>query len=403
MKPFIFGIEDRIVDGALLSTEELFQRVGHNSGNLAFHHAMARILGLSGNTSWYKPAPEIDAAGDLAVMPCANQLGSHMDLGRLAARFEPLQPKIVAIGLGAQGATDYKRMPEIPEGSVNWVRQIVAHAPSGRPNISVRGEFTRSVLERYGLADHAVVLGCPTLFINPAVSLGKDLEIASNKPSFDRVAIAGGHYGWRHLQRLEASLTRIMAATGGSYIVQSPQEFLHFARGEANTLSPDTLGLIRDFVAPEANVEDMQAWAYRYAMAFYDISSWMEHLKRYDLVIGLRIHGVMLALQAGVPAICIAHDSRTRELCETMKVPFVMASDHVSGISRATLTEIARIDGAAFDENRQQLGKRFGEFLAWQGLRPAPAYRGLLGDPLAAPPPAPAATPVVAASETPAT
>lgn len=397
MKPFIFGIEERIADSAFLSTDELFQRVGHNSGNLAFHHAMCRILNLSGNMSWYRPAAEIDAAGDLAVMPCANQLGAHMDLGRLAARFEPLKPRIVSIGLGAQGATDYKRTPEIPEGSVNWVRQIVAHAPSDKPNISVRGAFTLSVLERYGLADHAVVLGCPTLFINPSPTLGKDLEAASNKPSFDRIAVAGGHYGWRHLQKLEASLTRIMAATGGAYIVQSPQEFLAFARDETHVLSPEILTLIRDFVAPEAKLEEMQAWAHRYAMAFYDISGWMEHLKRYDLVIGLRIHGVMLALQAGVPAVCIAHDSRTRELCETMKVPFVLASDYVGGISRAALTDIARIDGAAFDENRRTLGKRFGEFLAWQGLRPAPAYRGLLGDPLgAAPPVAAAPTPAPA-------
>jgi hypothetical protein len=66
-----------------------------------------------------------------------------------------------------------------------------------------------------------------------------------------------------------------------------------------------------------------------------------------------------------------------------MKVPFVMAADHVGGISRAKLTEIARIDGEVFDANRRDLGNRFGEFLAWQGLRPTVAYRALLGDPLA--------------------
>ena len=79
----------------------------------------------------------------------------------------------------------------------------------------------------------------------------------------------------------------------------------------------------------------------------------------------------MLGLQVGVPGLCIVHDSRTQELCETMKVPFVLASQVQSGVTRKQLTELIQFDPVEFDENRVRLAKNYVSFLESNKLQPA--------------------------------
>lgn len=44
-KPFILGLAPEVPDIQRLTTEELSQAVGHNTGNLAFHYAIDQQLG----------------------------------------------------------------------------------------------------------------------------------------------------------------------------------------------------------------------------------------------------------------------------------------------------------------------------------------------------------------------
>jgi hypothetical protein len=106
----------------------------------------------------------------------------------------------------------------------------------------------------------------------------------------------------------------------------------------------------------------------------------MEYLRGFDFVIGARIHGVMLGLQAGVPSLCIAHDSRTRELCETMKVPFVMARDVSGGVSREDLGRLFVFDADEFDQNRAKLAAGFQTFLEANGLGSVELLRVIAAD-----------------------
>lgn len=384
MTPFILGIDTRIDGSAALTSDRVYDLVGHNVGNLAFHYATSGILGGGlRSVSWYAPPEEIDAAGGIGVMPCANQLGPHANYGSLAERFSRLNTRLVAVGLGAQGSSSYASIPEVPEGTLDWIREIARRAPGTGPNIGVRGAFTLEVLEHYGLGSKAVVLGCPTLFINPDPTLGRRIaERARHTPN--RVAVAAGHQAWTHLARLEASLTRIMAATDGVYIVQSPKEMVKLARGEAGDLSEQALTACRNYACPELTPDEFTRWSRKYARAFFDVSAWMEYLRGFDFVVGARIHGVMLGLQAGVPSLCIAHDSRTRELCETMKVPFVMASEVAGGMSRDDLLGRFRFDADEFDWNRAALARAAKDFLESNGLRPAEGLRVIAAGTIAA-------------------
>lgn len=369
-KTFIFGINDSIDGCAMLSTERLYALTGHNVGNLAFHYAMVKILGGGLQAKpWHTDPAEIDALGDLGVMPCANQLGPHADYGRLGERFAAIKARLLAVGLGAQGDS-YDAIPPVPEGTLAWVREIVRHRAADGPNIGVRGPFTLRVLEHYGLGHAAVVTGCPTLFINPDPRLGELIASRIGRPP-RRIAIAAGHQKWTHLGKLEASLTAMIGPAGGSYIVQSPIEMVHLARGEAGLLSEEALTECRDYACPHLTLDEFKDWSRAYARAFFNVSEWMEHLRGFDYVVGPRIHGVMLGLQAGIPSLCIAHDSRTRELCETLGVPFVLADDVRDGLAAPDIPDLLRFRSTDFSERRQVLARQVDALLRNNGVPPS--------------------------------
>lgn len=375
LKPFILGLRSSQPHAPFMSTEELYSLVGHNTGNLAFHYAIGRHIGETLSVAdWGAHPDEIDACGDIAVLPCANQLGPHADLGNLVENFVNIKAKMVALGLGAQG--DFSgNLPNVPNGTVAWVRSLIDHSPADFPNIGVRGEFTLNVLEGLGISGSAVVLGCPTLFINPSVELGRIISEKVREPS--RIAVAAGHHRWRHLAKLEASLTALAKATGGSYIGQSPLQMVKLTRGEAHQLSEEDVAACRDYACPEMSIGEFVDWTARAGNVFFDVPSWMEHYRRFDFVIGTRIHGVMLALQAGVPALCIAHDSRTLELCQTMKVPYVLSKDVVGGIQRKDLLRLFQFDPDEFDANRRMLARRYVDFLKNNQLQPVDWLEGI--------------------------
>lgn len=374
--PFIMGLKPKVADMALLDTKTLYDRVGQNTGNLAFHAAIDAHLGGGLSTiAWGANPQRIDETGSVGVLPAANQFGAHVDYKILSENFAKLECRMVMIGLGAQSDVDGK-MPEVPEGTVAWVRQIADHRRGDGPNISVRGPFSKQVLDHYGLGDHAVVLGCPSLFLNPDPELGA--RIAARVRPVKRVAVAAGLRHSVQLRQIEQSLARLVTVTGGSYVGSHPLPMIQLTRGEARDVAPDELEAHRNYICPEMDTDEFVRWTERHGNVFFDIPNWMEHYRRFDFVIGPRIHGTMLALQAGVPAVCIAHDSRTLELCQTMLVPHILAKDIASGVSRDQLLDLfAQFDATAFDANRRMLARRYVDFLTFNGLAPVSWLRNI--------------------------
>ena len=373
-KPFIFGPPPHI-DAAFASTDDLYRLVGHNCGNLALTHAINVHLG--GNirsVRWSAPVELINQAGTPAVLPAANQLSSHFDLSRLAERLKQITVPITTVGLGAQSNLQ-RAIPSIPAGTVNWVRRLAAHAPSDSPNIGVPGSFTMDVLDHLGLASHAVVIGCPSLFLNPNPALGKEILKRLGTPQ--RIAVIAGNQRWDHLRCIERSLAQLVTLTNGSYIGQAPVEMMTLTRGMAASLDDATLHKCRDYIHPYLGVSEFIDWTVRYGHLFFDVENWIEHLRRFDFVIGTRIQGVILGIQAGIPSLCIVHDSRTLELCETMKIPYVLSDDVRDGVSRDDLVSYFEFDAHEFDRNRRALCRRYVEFLWGNRLVPARRLEGI--------------------------
>lgn len=367
-KPFLFGIDKNVTGYHFLSTNEVYDLVGHNTGNLAFHYAIDSHLG--GNLKsigWIASAEQLRAEDTTIIMPMANQLGYQFNLGDLATKIVEAAKPIVVIGLGAQSNAD-NSIPQIPQGTLDWIRAVYDNSPTDAPNIAVRGAFSQQVLAHYGLSDRSMVTGCPSLFINPNPKLGRLISSRIKNPQ--RIAVLAGHPEWIHLSSIEASLARMVTATQGSYIGQSPLEILKITRGESSLLEDKDIYLCRDYISPEISVEQLVLWCQRHGNVFFDIPSWMEHYRRFDFAIGTRIHGVVLALQAGIPAMCIVHDSRTLELCLTMKIPFVHFENIQSGLTIEEMMDFFKFESDVFDENRIHLCKNYVKFLLGNQLTP---------------------------------
>lgn len=56
---------------------------------------------------------------------------------------------------------------------------------------------------------------------------------------------------------------------------------------------------------------------------FSSIKDWQERLSHLDMFVGVRVHGAICALNSGVPAVVMNADSRAREMCEFLNIPYM--------------------------------------------------------------------------------
>lgn len=366
MKNFIFGLEHEINDSSLSDTRDLWLRVGENSGNLAFHYSLKKMLNQKlVSTPWGDSINNINAAGNLGIMPCANQIGQHIDLGDFAEKIRNITPNLIVVGLGAQGSIKYD-IPFVPQGTLDWVAQLIEHSKA-KINISVRGSYTQHVLDHYGFEGKTVPLGCPSLFLNPKRNLGEILEKKYKTP-ISKIAIAAGHPNWKPIQHIELGLVELSEKYNGSYIVQADKDMMAMARNDYSSVDMNFCEKLRNYIKPDLNPEEFKTWSRNKFNTFYSISAWMEYLRKFDFVVGSRIHGVMLAIQAGIPGLCIAHDSRIRELCETSCIPWISAYEIKPGFTLNDLLSQIHFDGASFDKNREELWNKYQLFFEENGI-----------------------------------
>jgi len=350
-----------------IGAEELDARLGGNTGNLAFVNAIDLHLMRQGRVvPWHAPVDELKACADLVVIACANQLGRHVDLGEHADHLAAVGLPIIALGLGAQAA-DRARDTEIPQGTRRWLDVVAGHAPGAAPNIGVRGAYTLVQLERFGVAARAVVIGCPSNFTNLDDDVA-GLVAARRAAPVRRVAAAVGQPHWPALAEIERAILDLVDATGGSCIVQHDNLMVRLGQGEFARISPDEFELLRSYFRPRLAEEEFALWSRRNMLCFGNVPAWMGWLARHDFVIGPRFHGIMLGLQAGIAVGCVAHDSRTAELCETMGIPVRAAADMPLPLTLEALPELFPFDADGYRHKRRALARAYLSILKGAGL-----------------------------------
>ncbi|MGQ0672769.1 MAG: polysaccharide pyruvyl transferase family protein [Hyphomicrobium sp.] len=383
--PHLYGLAPVAPNVEFKNVEQFTKCYSQNTGNLAFVHACWLIFGTSVNAHpWTSTLRQFDAEKDVMVFPAANQIGAHVDMGRVVPAMTKSHIPILMIGLGSQFQLEKMEPDAVPQGTIEWLEHIASRAPvKDIPNISLRGHTSMLVLKHFGLDKHAVVTGCPSNFICAHPSLGVTISRkirAHKKQKRPRVAVAAGSPSRPELLGLEQSLIEMLLSTRGEYIVQHPPNMIAAARQIYGGNMRPAIEAQCSKVLPERLRTGTLRWFARNARVYSFVPEWMAGLRTFDYVVGTRIHGTMLGLQAGVPSVCLYVDSRTKELCETMGIPSANAKDFQNGI---TVSDVRSIlddwNSELYDRTRVQLGRMLQELIKGNNVRTSRHLTNILG------------------------
>lgn len=337
-----------------------------NSGNLLFNFAINQLVLLDDQKYlWSTKSEDINAAKKNLLIPMANNIGPHMDIMKQGPRLEGVDVNAVVIGIGTQWPLSGPLEDRVPQGTVQWLRKV--SSMSDVPNISVRGTVTLDYFRKIGLADSAVALGCPSLFINPNKNLGSTLRSKATKLTSNATLATGitaGNQYLLNLGRLEKWLISMADKPGSRYIVQHPKQLICLAEGFNNDVTAEDKEIVRSRWFTDLTVTEMENWFKNHSTTYTSIPQWILDCRKFDLMVGTRIHGIQMGIQAETPSVCLYIDSRTKELCEMMNIPHFSALEFQKKPEINTLINLLNSwDWDKFDKNRNQLAVKTHKFL----------------------------------------
>ncbi|MFC3093832.1 polysaccharide pyruvyl transferase family protein [Alteromonas sediminis] len=348
-----------------------------NTGNLVFNFALEQLIHLKETgLRWNTAAEHLNAYGDPVVVPMANNIGKHMDLEVSGPQLNALTVPFVVFGLGGQFSVNgvvEESIGVIPEGTIRWLKKI--GSATSQPNISVRGEYTYHIFEQLGLAKSAIKLGCPSHFISSDKCLGAHIagrvkELSLNNLS-SGIGITAGNPEIKHLARLEQFLINLIDQNGGCYVVQNPKALICVAEGWLNELTEQETEEVRSVFFPDRQTVEMTNWMRQYARTYISVPQWCRDISKQALVVGTRIHGCQVALQAGVPTVCLYIDSRTKELCDILHIPSIKAQTFQKDPSIDRIIDTLHAwNWDDYDEKRMALCRKTLAFVEANGLKP---------------------------------
>ena len=363
MRVFLLGASPSIAMPSGAHWEAKLAKTGGNTGNQIIAHSLLKQLRTS-LVSWdYSVSPqEVGEKFDMFVIAAANFLYPGCDLTGMANYIEATKLPCMMVGLGAQ-SNSYSTDISLQPGTERLVR-IVAERSH---RIGVRGPFTHAVLESKGI-HNVQVTGCPSYYVScrPELALGKP-----ELPEKPRIAINASRDVYRHsfdanrMEHLVRGLTAEGVTYGADFVAQSESEEIILADAPTEAERVGALERLARTFAGVAPDERLRAWLDSHMRVYFTVEDWTAAIKTYDFVTGTRFHGCILALQNGVPAFVICHDTRTADMCGFLGLPHASIMD-LDAIDIHDL--YARTDVAALQRRYTELYPAYKAFLEGNGL-----------------------------------
>lgn len=342
-----------------------------NTGNLLFNYAAKLLCDLApGKLSWGSQPNVINKSCKGLLIPMANHLGEHVDLGLTGPRLNNLEIPVVIFGIGVESKLG--KDPELPQGTKDWISSVGKLKASAAPNISTRGLSSTLTIQKNTPSVDSIPLGCPSYLINRNPDIGARISerVKSIDLSDTAIAVSAGNPHKRDLNAVEHKLISLVEETNGVYIVQHPKILLELSLGYSTVENESELA--RSSFFPKHTTTEMRKWLKRYSRVYISVSQWFTDIRRYDIHVGTRIHGSQAAIQAGIPSVCLYIDSRTEELCKQMHIPHAPALEFLEDLSIESLVDICRSwDWDEYDRQRIQTAVQTNRFLVDNGVSPS--------------------------------
>lgn len=328
--------------------------IGANTGNLMFFHSVQRHLSVEGTelipttcaTKGFATSAEyINHNYDAFILPLANAFRPafvhHLDA--YSELIEKLEIPVVVTSVGAQaeGNDSFESLAGVNESAKRLMRAVLDRSSS----VSVRGAFTADYLKTLGFGDeHVRIVGCPSLFMH-----GPNFQIRDKRGSLGPDAKLTVHLNQEISRACAIALSAFHEFDDFMYIAQDKRTLEAMVCGHSYGGPFDLYGTQHPFFTANK------------ACMFVDAHTWIRYLSERDFTFGTRIHGTIASLLAGTPGLLLAHDSRTKELAETLSIPHVDMDE----VSATTHVEelYERCDVEATKRNYKDAFDRYVSFL----------------------------------------
>ena len=323
LKPAGKIVEDGSVGSFSYGNPEVIVKTNTNTGDFFVHDATLRLIEAEVvEHSQYKnyekeEIARLNSEFDIAILRGSNYIHQNYDWSDVLQLIEGLTIPIVAFGIGCQASS---KGVELPEQAMRALKTIAEKSTS----IGVRGEYTADFLSSIGIKNVDIV-GCPSILRRnePALKVNfKPIEEIRRVGLTTHKSLAGMYCDDpKRTIELQKSLIEELYRDYQLTIVgqgETEEKILFYKFKERYGEVVDRLTRIGWI----SSLHDPSLAAYS-STIFFGTSAleYAENAKSLDLAIGVRLHGNVMALAHGVPAIFVVYDSRTREFANLFDLP----------------------------------------------------------------------------------
>ena len=237
----------------------------------------------------------------------AKYMENLYDYNYLIKKYKKIKIPIVLMGLGTdmslnENSKDFVRNLSKP------MKKFYRTLADMTPSISVRGYFTQEILNLAGIKN-TVVTGCPSYYVNGT----SNPEIIKKQYRDDFKINFNTNHSYNEIFKKFVN-------NGNAYFTIQTETMLMELADYQNEIPKNILQAIaKEYGINEENLsKDNKRYVY-----FDDIENWENYIKQIDFSIGTRIHGAIIALKNGIPAVMIPNDTRTKEMADLFNIPQV--------------------------------------------------------------------------------
>jgi polysaccharide pyruvyl transferase WcaK-like protein len=289
-----------------------------------------------------------------AIVRGSNYITPSLDLSHVVPLLESIKTPIVAMGIGAQAA-DYRKL-ELTPGTLRALKIIADKSVS----VGVRGFYSAEVLNDHGIKNVRVI-GCPSFYrsLMPKRPIGPMKQFDETRVGITLNRYLTDEYASDAIKtnRTQRALLQEASRTADSHVYsQGEQEETLVIYSEGREQMDHARLILRQYgLDGDAAVESLLL---KRMVASFDVDEWTRHVARnVDLMVGFRLHGNVIALHQGIPAVFFTYDARIRELADFFGVPSIEV-DHYMPVS------VQRIHEALdFSQWERQYARNYAEYV----------------------------------------
>lgn len=335
---------------------------GGNTGNLVFTESVKKQVQYE-KEIWLNPTALKGVENPAVIIPSANfiRVSDTEMVSNLIRFLENTDCPVTAVGLGAQaaeGVSPAGLVKQLTETHIRAFKMLSERAVS----IGVRGEYTAQCLNQMGI-HNVQIIGCPSFYFRRG-SQSHRLKIPSLRKV--QMTLTPG-------DAKEALILKQGMKADAFWVMQMMSENPELAL-ECKVWNSDVeaqVRAMRENCFKSLSLTEQDLWDYmrRKCRMFFDMASWEQFYDTEDVTFafGSRFHGNMAAFRSGVTTLWIVHDTRTRELVETLHLPYI---DYVSLAEIHDPQElIERCDYRDYERHYEGLYNQYIEFLEENHLK----------------------------------